>query len=235
MNLKQIEKVLRSPSRLESQYPRHERKLVRTSQKVTSRIGGGALSALVAVVVLFGAAIALRAQVTPGAAPIAPQSPVASLTLGSSDSAEPTKRFVSQPPTAIPTAIALPACLPSNVSLSLNGWGAAGGTTYAVIRIDLIGRPCVLSAVPGASLAAANATSIVSATVATETGMVALNSSLLARVGWTSWCGAAPAKPIALNLVLSTQINSSVLLPPDFTAPCQGVPSQLSVDPLFAP
>lgn len=148
---------------------------------------------------------------------------------------EPTKPWVTLPPTPSASSVNLAPCRPADVSASVIGWGAAGGTTYAEIRLTPSGPSCAMPSVPDVSISDA-ANLLLSHRPAAIGGQVALNSSgLIARVGWSSWCGATPAAPMALHLGLEFGSAIVVTLPIAFGAHCEGVPATVSIDPLFVP
>jgi photosystem II stability/assembly factor-like uncharacterized protein len=135
------------------------------------------------------------------------------------------------PSTTAPTPLGSGTCTPGDVSLSVKGWGAAGGTTYAVLHATLVGHdPCRLPTAPAVEIVDAKG-SLVASGPSLDDGTAPLISTLDLRLGWSSWCGPTPAAPLTVNMTLSSGILSTAL-PAGFGASCQGVPTGLFVEPV---
>lgn len=227
MNRDELETRLRSPRRLEREYTRY-RDRPRPSPGRAETFGPRvSLAAIPLLLVIIAVLVGVRGGVFSGIG-AGPQSS-APLT-----GPEPSKPWVSVTATATPP-LSLAACAPEKLSVRLEGWGAAGGTTYAAIRLSLVGAvACRLPAVPAVSIL--DSTGSVLASRDRPIGSaVALNPTLIARVGLSSLCGPSPARPIVVSLDFGSGIKVSVPLPSDFGAQCNGGGNQVAVDELFAP
>jgi hypothetical protein len=135
--------------------------------------------------------------------------------------------------TVAPTPVALSLCKPSDLSLSLIGWGPAMGTTYFNIQITSKSAPCALPATPAVSIVGSTGASLVSAPASEVSGastndLIGLTSVLKAEVGWSSWCGAAVG-PTTLSLEISPGQAVRLPLPTENGPSCEGGPSTVSV------
>lgn len=122
-------------------------------------------------------------------------------------------------------------CAPIGTRLSVTGWGAAGGTTYAVVHVVLRGpQPCLMPTGPAVEILDAGGSKVVAGpSVGTDTAV--LRAALDLRLGWASWCGSQPSAPLTLRLTLPTG-DLTTALPVGFGASCQGVATKLSIEPV---
>jgi hypothetical protein len=228
VNKDELERRLRSPRRLEGEYAEYRdrpKRVAADRQTFQPRV---TLAGMSLFLLLLAGLLTLRfggAIFGVGAGPQAS---------GSWIGPEPSKPWVSVTPTATPP-LSLAVCAPGNLSASLDGWGAAGGTTYAAIRLTLlVPAACRLPAVPVVSILDSSGAVLVSNDQGTGR-WVPIRSSLIARVGLSSLCGQSPARPLAVSLDFGRANRITVGLPSDFGAPCNGGASQITVDELFAP
>lgn len=226
MRRDELETRLRSPRRREHEYAKYRDRPGRMAAKTQTFQPRASLSAIALLVVFLAALVATRLGGVFGEPGAGPQSSA------SSTGPQPSKPWISVTPTATPP-LSMTACTPGDLSATLPGWGAAGGTTYAPIHLTLQGPvPCRLPAMPSVSILDSGGSVLVSSNTST-TAQVALKTSLIARVGLSSLCSAAAAAVVSLDFGSGTVIR--VPLPTGFGARCDGNGSRVSVDDLSAP
>lgn len=122
-------------------------------------------------------------------------------------------------------------CDPSQLSLSPGGWGGAGGTTFVILHVRLAsGQPCLIPVGPPIDLLDSSGRVIASGPSRDPTTVV-LATTIDLRMGWSSWCGSAPPRPLRARLHVGSG-QSEVVLPSGVLASCQGVPTQIYVEPV---
>ena len=229
MNLDQIEERLRQPHPLERSYAtyrnRQRRPLV-TQRSSLAGLGG----TLVPIAVLV-AALAIFVRVSnsnsPGALPQA-SSPVTGL------SPEPTKPYLSMDTgTPAPAPSVSAPCAAGAVKATLIGWGGAGGTQYALVRLEPVAGSCSLPQTPALEITNGTGSTIATSAAGAPGERVELSSTFEARVGITSLCPASAEKLLNVVLELGPANRVSVPLPAQFTVPCTGPASSMFLDDLF--
>jgi hypothetical protein len=143
-------------------------------------------------------------------------------------------------PSATPSQSPLPSEQPSpagppqrcdarELSLSPGAWGAAAGTSYVVVHVDLVsGSACLIPGGPAVTLLDRDGKLLASAAGITDPDVIVASRTDL-RLGWSSWCGPPPANPIRLRLDLpSGPLNTP--LPGGFLASCQQVPTVIEIE-----
>lgn len=126
-----------------------------------------------------------------------------------------------------------PPCAPSEVAISVGGWAAAAGTTYAPIHLALVGAtPCTMAM---ASLAILDRDGQVVVTSSEGLQALELTTSRDARLGWSSWCGPPPQQPLTVRFDLGSGVVLSTVLPTGFGASCMNVPTVLYLDQIAGP
>ena len=140
----------------------------------------------------------------------------------------------SMPPSAAttspPLATSAATCAPGDVSLAVGDFGSAGGTTYTPITVTLVGQgPCLFPTNPPVAIVNA-AGVIVARSTPSVVQQAVLDTSLRLLLGWSSWCGPAPASPLVLQVMLGAE-TTSVALPAGLAASCQGVPTVVYLTP----
>jgi len=124
-------------------------------------------------------------------------------------------------------------CAPSDVAISVAGWGAALGTSYAPIHLALVGpTPCTLTM---SSMAILDRDGQVVVTSSQGLQAIDLTTSRDARVAWSSWCGPAPQQPLTLGFDLGSGAMLPTVLPTGFGASCMDVPTVLYLDETAGP
>lgn len=223
MNRAEIEARLRAPHPVEREFEMSGRG--RGGAKVVARGAGLSFYLLPIAILVVAVGALLRLSSSPATGALPPDSD------GPAGIPQATKPFYSVPPETPAPPITVAACQPGAVKATLVGWGGAGGTQYALIRIAAVAGACSLPATPGVSIL--SGASSLAAVPAAGASRVALSTVLEARVGISSLCPQTSGTGLTVRLDLSNGLTVTVPLPAGFPVQCQG-PTNIFVDDLFA-
>jgi hypothetical protein len=216
MNRDRIERALREPGPRESGYVPLD--LPATGSEARERLSGrsrlmaslqpiGGLAAAVAA----GAVIAI--VLTRGFTP--------AVGTGAGSTASPTPSAAASPPSAA-------ACRAGDFAWSSDAWGGAAGSrgTTILARGVTSLQPCVIRGEATLTLRDANGTQLLTGHAAASNASVSAGKLFEMGVTWNNWCGAEPAQPISLTLVLPGDSLPVPVVPPGgsqiLVPPCNG-------------
>lgn len=222
MNREAIEARLRTPHPLEKEFAAPSR--YRGRVRVLGQGGGGSFYLLPIALILVVVVAIVRLSSSPEGGNLPPGSSA------STAGPQATKTFFSVPPETIAPPVGVGPCVPGSVNATLAGWGGAGGTQFALIKLTATGASCSVPSTPGVSINSGG--TVLGEKPASETARVALSAPLDARVGISSLCPVTPGAKLTVVLDLSGGLTVSVPLPSGFPAVCQGATS-VFVDDLF--
>ena len=139
-------------------------------------------------------------------------------------------------PTPTPIAAAAEPCKPDQVTLTAGPVEGAAGTSYLTFRATLAsGSPCQLVDWP--SIVIKDGSNAVIATGPAEAGHdgeeAVLTTGLEYHIGWSSWCGEPPLRPLTAEIALIEGGSDVTLALPDSYSPsgCLGAATHVSVEP----
>jgi hypothetical protein len=134
-----------------------------------------------------------------------------------------------------PTASALAAgqaCDVGRLVISTGGWGGAGGTEFVVLHVELAsGPPCLLPDSPAVSILDGTG-AVLASGGPLDAATVDLVDTTDLRLGWSSFCAAPPAGALRARVTISGG-SVEIPLPQGFVASCQGVATQVYVEPIL--
>jgi Protein of unknown function (DUF4232) len=205
-----------------------------------------ALAAIAAVVVIIAAALIVLPRLQPGNVgglpspiPATPSlSPTLTPTPSASPMAKPSPTVKPSPSPSASVAVTSPACLGGDLAARVMDWQGAAGTRFGTLRLQNVGTSsCLISGTPGIQLVdsqgqvfldSANLGNPASASPAKPVFTLRAGgaSSIYLMAGLTNYCGADPAAPVRLALVLPASLGRLVATAPagvEITmAPCNG-------------
>jgi hypothetical protein len=135
-----------------------------------------------------------------------------------------------------PSTIAGPeTCRLNQVKLVAGQWGGAAGTNYLTVSAELIeGPPCLIATWPTIDISD-NSGGVIAQGPADSSGSpkaTILAGPLEFHLGWASWCGPGPKRPLTAHVGLVAGRPSPLMIPDGFgPSDCQGVPTILFLEP----